>query len=677
MRKILPSLLLLAFWLVAPPSALLAQSPTREVDVCIYGGTSAGVMAAYTAKQLGKSVLLIEPGRHVGGLSAGGLGYTDIGNKSAISGLALDFYRRIGQHYGTFEQWIFEPSVAEATFNGYLERAGVEVLYEHHLRNTVMRGKRIESITLQHSGDDPWTHPMPSVKAKVFLDCTYEGDMLAQAGVPFTIGRESNDLYGETYNGVQMLNKHQFPDGIDPYCVPGDPSSGLVWGISPATLAPQGTGNRQVQTYNYRICLTDDPANLIPITRPEGYDSTHYELLLRYLAAKPTESLWGFLKFDLMPNRKTDINNNGPFSTDMIGTNYHYPEADYAGRMAYKKELETYTKGLLYFIGHDERMAPKLREEMLKWGYPKDEYTDNGNWTWQPYVREGRRMIGAYVMTQANCVGDETVEDGVGMAAYTMDSHNCQRVVIEKDGKKMVKNEGDVQIGGFGPYPIAYRSIIPQAEHCENLLVPVALSASHIAYGSIRMEPVFMVLGQSAATAATLAIDRNTTVQRVDVATLQNLLRENPLADGSTPEILLDNESAAGITTSGDWTQDDKAGGRFGRSLLRDDNQGGARKSVRFTPEVKHAGLYDVYAYFPRIKDGSSQTRLVVADSKRKKKINLKADDIRVEGQTSGAWVPLGEFKLAAGKTNYVEISNQGADGVVVADAVLFVPKQP
>ncbi|RYY55089.1 MAG: FAD-dependent oxidoreductase, partial [Chitinophagaceae bacterium] len=471
-----------------------------NVDLCIYAGNSAGVIAAYTAAKMGKKVLLVEPGKHLGGLSSGGLGYTDIGNKYAITGLSRDFYRRVGKHYGRFETWIFEPHVAEEVFREYIRLGNVQVLYDLELVSLVKQGPVIRSAAFGKTGDLS-LKTTTSITAKQFIDCSYEGDLMAKAGVSYTVGREANSTYGETYNGVQLMDKHQFPDGIDPYKTPGDKNSGLVWGISDATVAAQGSGDKKVQAYNFRICLTDSAENMIPITQPADYDPARYELLLRYLAKKTPGDLWGFLKFDLMPNHKTDINNNGPISTDMIGMNYEYPEAGPARRKEIVTNLENYTKGLLYFAGHDPRMPEHLRNQMLRWGYPKDEYTDNGGWSPQAYIRETRRMVGLYVMSQANCEGREVVEDEAGMAAYTMDSHNCQRIVVNG----MVKNEGNVEIGGFGPYPISYRSLVPKKEECTNLLVPVCLSASHIAYGSIRMEPVFMVLAQSSAVAACLA----------------------------------------------------------------------------------------------------------------------------------------------------------------------------
>jgi hypothetical protein len=290
----------------------------------------------------------------------------------------------------------------------------------------------------------------------------------------------------------------------------------------PDSLLADGTGDKKLQAYNFRLCLTNQPENRIDITRPADYDSTKYELLIRQLATYTPDSLnWQLLHIAPMPNHKTDINNCGGFSSDMIGMNYDYPEADYETRERIFKAHVSYTKGWLYFLGHDPRMPAHLRNEMLQWGYPKDEYIDNDHFTPQLYVREARRMISDYVMTQHNCQGREKVQDGIGLAAYTMDSHNCQRVVVNG----MVKNEGDVQEGGFGPYPISFRSIVPKKSECSNLVVPVCLSASHIAYGSIRMEPVFMVLGQSAALAACMAIDSKIAVQDIDVMKLQTILK--------------------------------------------------------------------------------------------------------------------------------------------------------
>jgi ribulose 1,5-bisphosphate synthetase/thiazole synthase len=638
-----------------------------ETDICVYDGTSAGVIAAYTAQKLGKTAILIEPGRHLGGMSSGGLGYTDIGNKYAITGLARDFYRRVGQHYGKFEQWTFEPHVAEDIFKDYVARGKFQVLFENRVKEVKKQDKRITEITLEHSANRSAENIV--IRAKVYIDCSYEGDVLAKAGVSYVVGREDNKDFNETINGVQLMEGHQFPEGIDPYILHGRQESGLVWGVSREVLLAAGTGDKKVQAYNYRICLSSDKNNFVPITRPEEYDSTRYELAVRLFKAFPQKKrLDDYFIWSRMPNNKTDINNRGGFSTDMIGMNYKYPDGNYEQRKQIIYEHEQYTKGLLYFFGHDPRVPKELRDEMLKWGYPKDEYIDNGHWSPQLYIREARRMVGSYVMSQANCEGKLVVKDGVGMAAYTMDSHNCQRIVVNGQ----VKNEGNVEIGGFGPYPIAYGSIIPKASECTNLLVPVCLSATHIAYGSIRMEPVFMVLAQSAATAAVQAINKNIGIHAIDVAKLQQELTANPLADGSLFDVLVDNEDTKRVTKQGNWTAEKKGG--YGPSFFVNDPASKSNQSVRFTPDIPKNGSYHVYIYFPKVSGISSRTTVTVSDGKKQYPHIIKSSEIIVEGQTSGEWVDVGKYTLAKGNTAFVEISSADSDGKVLADAVIWVP---
>jgi len=643
---------------------------SNQYDVIVYGGTASGVIAAYTAKQMGKSVLLIEPGNRIGGLTTGGLGYTDIGNKYAIKGLSLDFYRRVGQHYGAFEQWIFEPHVAENILLDYLTKANVQVVYSYRVISAYTSNGKILSIVVDNAAR-PSSKTNKVVIAKEFIDCSYEGDLMAKAGVSYTVGREDNKQYDETYNGSQLRDKHQFPDGVDPYKIPAKPESGLLWGISENKLLPDGTGNKMVQTYNIRVCLSKDPANSIPITKPEDYQPERYELLLRLIEKKPIAHIENLMTTSEMPNHKTDINNNGPFSTDMIGVSWNYPEGSYAERAAIFKAHVNYTKGFFYFIGHDLRVPENLRKEMLQYGYPKDEYLNSDHFTTQMYVREARRMIGAYVMTQANCQGRETVTDGIALAAYTMDSHNAERLVVNG----MVKNEGDVQVGGFGPYPISYRSITPRANECTNLLVPVCLSASHIAYGSIRMEPVFMMLGQSAAVAACMAIDNKCDVQQVDVKKMQAELRNNPLADGSTPEILVDNDDTAAVTLKGDWKRMPNYEGCYGPSLLLDNATDKASDYARFSPSIKKTGNYNVYVYTVKATGASSHLNIVINDGVKENTIDLDLNKITVKGQTEGEWVPIGKFYFVTAKKAYVSLTGKNAGGSVLADAVLFIPE--
>lgn len=546
MRK---AILLWCYLLILGNTACVQENSTSnteplnsEYDIVIYGGTSAGIAAAIQSSRMGKTVLLIEPTHRIGGLTTGGLGQTDIGNKDAIGGISREFYQNIRKYYddpsnwkwqkrseyadggqtrtveGEDAMWTFEPSAALQVYNDMIDAENIDLIVGERLNreNGVKKnGTAITSIEMENGG---------SYQGKVFIDATYEGDLMAAAGVKYHVGREANSVYGETYNGVQLLEGHQFPDGVDPYVKPGDSASGLLWGISTGKLAEQGSGDSLVQAYNFRICLTNNPDNKITITEPQNYDPARYELLARLFEAQPDKmKLNDYFIWSSMPNSKTDINNRGGFSTDMINWSHKFPEASYQERDAIFKEHIDYTKGLLYFYQSDPRVPKSLQEDARQWGYPKDEYEDFENWSPQLYVRESRRMIGPYVMTQINCVGEEVIDDPVGLAAYTMDSHNCQRIVV--DGQ--VKNEGNVEVGGFPPYPISYRSIIPKKEEASNLLVPVCLSASHIAFGSIRMEPVFMVLGQSAATAASLAIDHSLPIQDVKYDALRTLLVED------------------------------------------------------------------------------------------------------------------------------------------------------
>jgi len=517
------------------------QSESRQIVV--YGATSGGIVAAIQAEKLGKSVVVIEPSQHLGGLTAGGLGATDIGNKGAIGGLSREFYRRIGRHYaadaawthqrredyenrrksvGEPEMWTFEPHVAEQVYRDWLREAGVEVVAGERLDlkpgGVEMSAGRIVAIRME-SGR--------RFAGSMFIDATYEGDLMAKAGVSYYVGREAEGVYGESLAGVQMAKakKHQFTHDVDPWVKPGDASSGLVPLVSPDPPGIDGEGDQRVQAYNFRMCTTDVPENRRPWPKPEGYDENVYELLLRNCEAgdhrQPWNPVW-------MPNRKTDTNNNFAVSTDFIGASYAYPDADYATRERIVAEHRRYQLGLMYTLANNPRVPPEVREQFQRLGLARDEFTDNDNWPHQIYVREARRMVSEYVMTQRHCQQEIVPEDPVGLGAYNMDSHHCQRYVTTAG---TVRNEGDIQVR-VTPYRISYRSIRPRREECENLLVPVCLAASHIAFGSIRMEPVFMVLGQSAATAASIAIDDSVTVQSVDYAKLRARL----LADAQVLE---------------------------------------------------------------------------------------------------------------------------------------------
>ncbi len=642
------------------------NSSDKQVDICIYGGTSAGVIAAYSAKKMGKSVLIIEPGDRLGGLTSGGLGQTDIGNKHAVTGLARDFYRRLGKYYNTFEQWKFEPKAALEIFQQYINEKNIDVLYMHRIVNAEVNDGKIEKIILENSAN-PSSGSQKEIDAKMFIDCTYEGDLMAKAGVTYTVGREDNNLYNETVNGVQLKEEHQFPDNIDPYIERGNPESGLLWGIQKDELVTNGTGDRKVQAYNFRICLTDSTENLVPIDRPENYDSTKYELLLRLIEAQSNKNLFNYFIWSGMPNRKTDINNRGGFSTDMIGMNWDYPEASYEKRQRIIDEHIDYTKGLLYFWGHDPKVPQQAREEMLKWGYPKDEYINNNHFSPQLYVREARRMVGEYVMTEHHCRGDEVVSDPIALAAYTMDSHNCQRIVTNG----MVKNEGDVQVGGFPPYPVSYRSLLPKSNECKNLFVPVCLSASHIAFGSIRMEPVFMVLGQVSAVAASIAIDENQPIQDIDAKKIQDILETNPLLDGTPPDVIVDDADLDLVTVSGSWETQHHFMRNYKSSLLY--KKTGDAGSITFQLPVKIKGKYKVFFYcshpwnpdlvLPEVINLS----IAQANTEEQKEINYK--------KNLNNWAYVGSYIFNPEEKNSIKLIS-GTTQACIADAVILVPEK-
>jgi hypothetical protein len=526
-----------------------AQS-NKPYDVVIYGGTAAAVTAAAQAKRMGKSVVIVSPDKHLGGLSSGGLGFTDTGNKAVIGGLAREFYHRVWKHYdqppawrwerreqygnkgqGTpamdgenRTMWIFEPHVAERVFEDLIREHRITVHRNEWLdrKNGVKKsGVRIVSIK---------TLSGKTYTGRMFIDATYEGDLMAAAGVEYHVGREATSVYGEKWNGVQtgvLHHRHHFgavKEKISPYWVPGDPKSGVLPRISTAPPGEYGQGDKKVQAYCFRMCLSDHPDNRVPFPKPAGYDPKQYELLARIFQAGWRET---FQKFDRIPNRKTDTNNHGPFSTDNIGMNYDYPDASYERRREIIREHEQYQKGLLYFIANDPRVPKGVQEEFRKWGLAKDEFKDNGNWPHQIYVREARRMIGAYVMTEHELLKTRPTPDSVGMGSYGIDSHNIQRYIVSPGPEAYVQNEGDIGVSTNGPYQIAYGSLVPKRGQADNLLVPVCVSSSHIAFGSIRMEPVFMILGQSVATAAALAIDGALAVQDVPYAKL----REQMLKD--------------------------------------------------------------------------------------------------------------------------------------------------
>ena len=682
------ALLLAWSWLQAATSW---SAEPRTFDVVVYGGTSAGVTAAIQTRRMGKTVVLIEPGKHLGGLTTGGLGWTDTGNKAVIGGLAREFYQRVKRHYDQPTAWVhqqasaydryrpqddamwtFEPHIAERIIEQWVVEQGVVVERGQRLnRQTGVRqtDRRITSIQME-SGQ--------VYAGLMFIDATYEGDLMAAAGVTYTVGRESNDVHGETLNGVATrlnTHNHRFLKRVDPYRTPGDARSGLLPGVHGDPPGIEGAGDQRLQAYCYRMCMSNVPRNRVPFPKPANYDPLRYELLLRNFEAG---DLRVPLSPDMMPNGKTDTNNNGAFSTDNIGMNYDYPEADYARREAILQEHRDYQQGLMWTLANHPRVPAVVREKMAVWGLAADEFVDNGNWPHQLYIREARRMVSDYIATELDCRRVRIAEDSVGMGSYNMDSHNVQRYVTA-DG--MVQNEGDVQVSPGGAYLISYRSIVPKRGQTENLCVPVCLAASHIAYGSIRMEPVFMVLGQSAATAAVQAIEAQVALQSVDYAALKARLVADrqvltwpgpPPAQRSIrsaaqlPGWVVDDDSAQ---ADGLWVPSSSSPGYIGLHYLHDNHELKGQKSIRFTFRTPQAATYEIrLSYTPNpnratnvpvtIKHAQGMTRVLVNQ--------------RQKPPLDGSFVSLGSFQLEAGE-NWVEISNADTDGHVIADAVQWL----
>ncbi|WP_372896828.1 FAD-dependent oxidoreductase [Stieleria sp.] len=695
--------LILAFCL-GTTSVTVHAADDSVHDVVIYGGTSAGIAAAVQVKRMGGSVVVIEPGTRIGGLTTGGLGQTDIGNKAAIGGIAREFYQRVRKYYeqpehwkwqrsdqfrdsgqsrtgsGEDTMWTFEPSAALSIMHDFVRQYDIPVIYNQRLDRTpisdstsrvqgvTLDGKRIVSIRTE-SGQ--------TYRGRIFLDATYEGDLLAGAGVAYTVGRESNAEYDETLNGVQtrQAKHHQIVPGVDAYVVPGDASSGLLPGIDADGPGEEGSGDHRVQAFCFRMCLTDHPPNRIPFAKPEGYDPLDYELLLRNFEAGERGMPW---INSSMPNRKTDTNNRTGFSTDFIGQNYDYPEASYAERETIIQRHRDYQQGLMWTLANHPRVPESIRSNVARWGTCRDEFEREDGWQEQLYIREARRMIGATVMTQHHCQGRKVAEAPIGLAAYTMDSHNVQRYV---DAEGHARNEGDVQVGGFSPYAIDYGSLTPKTEHCENLLVPVCLSATHIAFGSIRMEPVFMVLGQSSATAAMQAIEADVPVQAIDYAGL----KERLVADGqiltwtgpvrkaaasvdpkSLPGIVVDDETAE---RTGFHATSQMVGPFVAVGYRHDGDTDKGHQSLRFSVTIKNAGRYELrLAYSPNanratnvpviIRAGGS-TQTMTVDQRRKPE--------------HGAFATVGKFTFPVGHAE-VEINNRDTDGHVIVDAIQLLP---
>lgn len=681
--------------LVMPVMSAVAEAP--EYDIVVYGGSSSGVIAAVQAKRMDKSVVMVCPDRHLGGLTSGGLGWTDTGDKTVIGGLAREFYHRVWKHYqqedawrwqkreefgnqgqgtpamdGEYRtMWVFEPHVAEQVFEEFIRDYEIPVHRNEWLdreNGVETEDGRIMAITML-SGN--------TYRGRIFIDATYEGDLMAAAGVSYHVGREANSVYNETLNGVQTARaiSHQFESFVDPYIVPGNPDSGLLPRIHGDSPGVDGEGDHRVQAYCYRVCLTNVPENRKPFPKPDNYDPMQYELLKRYIDTGYRDM---FGKFDRIPNGKTDTNNRGAFSTDNIGMNYEYPEAGYERRQEILQEHEDYQKGYFWFLANDPRVPEDIRTEMSSWGLSKDEFMDNDNWPHQIYVRESRRMTGDFVVTERHLRRQTPTPRPIAMGSYNMDSHNTQRyVAYDEQGRGHARNEGDIQISPGGPYPIDYGAIVPKAEECSNLFVSVCVSTSHIAFGSVRMEPVFMILGQSAATAAALALDAGVPVQDVDYTQLESRLRAdgqilewemdgvNNINPDKLPGIVMDNPGAA---LTGPWRLSRSVFPMVGLNYAHDGKDDAQTCEARYQLSLPAPGQYEVRISYSPHPNRATNALVTIhhADGIENVLVNQR------ETPPDDAFLTLGNFTFE--NSALVVISNKNADGHVIADAVQIRP---
>lgn len=669
---------------------LTAAEPEHTVDICVYGGTSGGVVAAVKAARLGKRAILIEPGQHLGGMSSGGLSYSDMGKAATVAGMSREFYERIGKKYNKPLETQLEPHIAEQVFDEMIEEAGVTVLRGEHIKKVQKQGPRIVELI---------TNKGTRIAAKMFIDATYEGDLLAAAGVSYSLTREANSQYNETLNGIQLYEIPQVKFGkvdaigrrkdrrglwdrsipLDPYRIPGKPESGLLPLIEKGTLGTIGEAAPGVQAYCFRLCVTDQPENRIPIKAPDNYDPARYEIVARYIkacekAGDQMDLRW-FTKHDALPNGKFDFN-TAYFGLNYVGGNKGYSEASHARRQLIIKDHENYARGLFHFLATDACVPAKVREQVSRYGLCKDEFTDNGGWPHQLYIRESRRMISDLVMTEHHCRHKEVAAKSVGLASYGIDIHEIRRIahngVMVREGKLLGHT------GTRGPYPIGYDAIVPKASECDNLLVTFAISASHVAFGSTRMEPVLMILSQSAATAASQAIDAGCGIQDVDYKKLRKqLLADGQLLDwttkqGSTTQklsgIVVDDSQAE---YTGEWSRSNGQKSLAGKFYHHDGNKAHGQKNARFEIDLPVSGKYEVRLLYTAHENRATNAPITIQSADGIQTVTINQRQPVLVKQVPRA---LGVFRFEAGKRAELTVSNSGTDGFVTVDGVQIVP---
>lgn len=680
---------------IAPLATVLALllcawdvQAAETCDVLVYGATPGGLSAALAASREGASVVVIEPTKWIGGMVTGGLASTDVGNEKVIGGIAREFFTRAAAGKPGTPMWFAEPQVNMATFQAMLQEAKVRVITDRKLKAISRDGNRVDSLMASDG---------IRYEAKVFIDATYEGDLLARAGVSYIIGRESRDAYGEPLAGFQpaplrprtveqmaqdspsiggpkgALNYvHGTPAKIPALDVAGLPLPGVR-----SRWSEVGDGDSRTQAYNFRVIVTRTTENRLPFPKPAHYDAARYELLSRLIAAFPGIRFSKLVYLGPIANGKFDANAIGlVVGTDHVGANYSYPDGDEKTRAQIWQDHIDYVQGFFWFLANDPKVPADLRAQASEWGLARDEFTDNDHWPYALYVREARRMIGEYVMRQEDCTQHLTKPDSIGMGSFIMDSHAVQRLV-DHDGSVIDEGNFDVPVR---PYQIPYRSLIPQRAQCENLLVPVCLSASHVAYGSIRMEPQFMILGQACGLAAVQALRTQKAVQDIDVAALQAKLREQkqvldlPLPPGSValqdlPGTVVDDADAQ---FTGEWTASSSSGGIQGM-YHHDGNEGKGTKTARFETRLPKDGKYEVRFAYTTAPNRATNVPVTVISADGEKTVTVNEKEVPAIDK---AFVSLGTFRFVADQHGIVTVSTAGTDGYVVVDAVQFLPAE-
>ena len=667
--------------------ALTSASFALDSDVVIYGGTPAGLAAGIVAAREGASVVVIEPTQWIGGMVTGGLSRSDVGKEQTIGGFPREFFTRaVASKEGT-QMWYAEPKVNMAAFQAMLKEAGVKVVTAQGLKSITKEGARITSLT---------TADGTTYTGKMFIDAGYEGDLMAAAKVSYIVGRESRAQHGEPLAGYHPMPirprtvevmESDCPSigGTGPSYIHGTPASisGVdadgkpIFGVYPADKKLQpGDADHRTQAYNFRICVTQRPDIFVPFPKPANYDPSRYELLLRLIKAFPGVRFGRLFHIGTTSHGKYDLNAQGLFSTDYPGANFDYPDGDAATRARIWQDHIDFTQGMFWFLGHDERVPQSLREQALSWGLCEDEFADNNHWPYALYVREGRRMIGEYIMVQKDLQTDIFKEDGIGMGSFLIDCHIVQRILAE-DGT--VRDEGSFQDTPALPYQIPYRSLTPKRAECENLLVPVCLSASHIAYCSLRMEPVYMALGHASGLAAVQAMRASQSVQGIDVKALrQKLLEQKAVLEleelarmvrsAKLPGIVMDDAQAE---KEGHWT-----GSSYGTPVdgasVHDANGEKGRLSITYKLSVPRSGTYEVRVSYASAPNRASNVPVTIEHAGGKDTVTVNQ---KKQPAIDGLFVSLGEYRFEAGKPAVIIVRNDGTDGIAGADAVQLLAK--